>query len=78
MSESPQTLTQEHIIDIEQKDADQQINSTNAVNSSPSEESGERSPQDDTDAPEVENGTTSSTKWGIHEDLKHLQEVVSN
>ncbi|XP_022331282.2 uncharacterized protein LOC111129290 [Crassostrea virginica] len=75
MSESPQTQTQEHIIDIEQKDADQQINSTNAVNSSPSEESGERSPQDDTDAPEVENGTTSSTKWGIHEDLKHLQEV---
>lgn len=78
MSESPQTQTQEHIIDIEQKDADQQINITNAVNSSPSEESGERSPQDDTDAPEVENRTTSSTKWGIHEDLKHLQEVVSN
>lgn len=83
MTESPQPLKEDLVIDIEQNVTDSKNHSEDADRPSKPEGNGAKNPNINIDTSVSEHGpndTTSdgSPRWGIHEDLKHLQEDVSN
>ncbi|XP_061168551.1 two pore calcium channel protein 1-like [Saccostrea echinata] len=80
MSESPETIEQDSTTATQQKDS---INEINSKGSNVPIESGKHDKKDskvENDTSAGGNGSTresiekSATKWGIHEDLRHLQE----
>lgn len=84
MTESPQPLKEDLAIDIEQNVTDSKNHSEDA--DKPSEPKGNeaKNPNINIDTSVSEHGPNDTTsdgsppRWGIHEDLKHLQEDVSS
>lgn len=80
MTESPQPLKEDLAIDIEQNVTDSKNHSEDADKPSEPEGNGAKNPNINIDTSVREHGPNDTTSdgsppsWGIHEDLKHLQE----
>lgn len=84
MTESPQPLKEDLAIDIEQNVTDSKNHSEDADKPSEPKGNGAKNPNINIDTSGSEHGPNDTTsdgsppRWGIHEDLKHLQEDVSS